>query len=191
MKMRQKFFILSVALAALIIAGIFIFFSGESGQRPTEESVTPTSPAMVGQSYTKTLVHLYFADKDNDYLIAEQRVLQHSGDPLAFGRVLMEALIEGPQKGLMRTLPEATKIRAIFMLTDETVCVDLDEVISDQHPGGSQTELLTIYSIVNTLVLNLPDIDQVKLLVGGREATTLAGHIDLQFPFSANMLLIR
>ena len=189
--MRRNFLILSVALGALVIAGIFIFYSGESGQRPTEESVTPTSPATVGQPYVKTAAHLYFADKDNNYLIAEQRVLQHSGDPLVFGRALIEALIEGPQKELMRTLPEATKIRAIFMLTDETVCVDLDEVIRDQHPGGSQTELLTIYSIVNTLVLNLPDIDQVKFLVGGREATTLAGHVDLQFPFSANMLLIR
>jgi hypothetical protein len=50
---------------------------------------------------------------------------------------------------------------------------------------------LTIYSLVNTLVLNLPEIDRIKILINGREATTLGGHVDLQFPFNANMLLIR
>ena len=189
--MGRKFFILSIALSALVIAGIFILLIEKPGQRTTEESMRPSSPAVVEKPFENTAVHLYFADKDNNYLIAEQRVLPLSDDPLAFGRALIEALIDGPQKGLMRTLPEATEIRAIFMLDGATLCVDLDEVIRDQHPGGSQTELLTVYSIVNTLVLNLPDIDQVKLLIGGREATTLAGHVDLQFPFSANMLLIR
>ena len=54
-----------------------------------------------------------------------------------------------------------------------------------------QIELLTIYSIVNSLILNVPNIKAVKILINGNEAKTLAGHIDLQTAIKANMLLIR
>lgn len=189
--MRGKHYILSIVLAAVVIGVIIVMVTDQLRQGPTGAGPRANLRTIVEQPFEKTTVHLYFADKDNDYLIAEQRALPHSEDPLAFGRSLVEALIQGPQKGLMRTLPEGTELRALFMVADETLCIDLTEALREAHPGGSQTELLTIYSLVNTLVLNLPAIERVKILIGGREATTLAGHIDLQFPFSANMLLIR
>ena len=40
-------------------------------------------------------------------------------------------------------------------------------------------------------ILNIPEIKWVKLLIGGKEVQTLAGHIDLEFPLEADMLLIR
>ena len=63
--------------------------------------------------------------------------------------------------------------------------------LKDNHPGGIGTEIMTIYSIVNSLVLNIPEIDAVKILIDGKESITLAGHIDLKFPLKADMLLIR
>jgi len=189
--MRRKHYIWGIALSAVVIGVIVMMLTIQLGQGPTDDGPRPNMRAIVEQPFEKTTAHLYFADKDNNYLIAEQSALPHSDDLLAYGRSLVEALIEGPQKGLMRTLPEATEIRSLFKVADETLCLDLTEAIRESHPGGSQTEMLTIFSLVNTLVLNLPDIDRVKILIGGREATTLAGHIDMQFPFNANMLLIR
>jgi hypothetical protein len=51
--------------------------------------------------------------------------------------------------------------------------------------------LLTIFSVVNSLILNVSEIDRVKILIDGSETSTLAGHINLQVPFKAHMLLIR
>jgi hypothetical protein len=45
--------------------------------------------------------------------------------------------------------------------------------------------------VVNTLILNIPQIDRVKILVDGNETSTLAGHIDLQYPAKAYMLIVR
>ena len=50
---------------------------------------------------------------------------------------------------------------------------------------------MTIYSLVNSIVLNLPEVNAVKILIDGQEELTLAGHIDLRDPFTANMLMIR
>jgi hypothetical protein len=37
----------------------------------------------------------------------------------------------------------------------------------------------------------VPEVEAVKILINGDESATLAGHIDLQVPVKANMLLIR
>ena len=54
--------------------------------------------------------------------------------------------------------------------------VDFSSTISANHPGGMVNEQATVYSIVNSLTYNLPEIRQVKILVGGAEKETLAGH---------------
>jgi len=139
----------------------------------------------------KLVVHLYFSDKSNSFLTAEERTLVHSDNPAEFAKIIIEALIDGPMKGFMRTIPAGTTIRALYVTRDRTAYVDISNAIKDSHPGGIKSELFTIYSIVNSLILNIPEIDAVKILIGGRESMTLAGHIDLSFPFKANMLLIR
>ena len=139
----------------------------------------------------RSLAHLYFATKDNLFLTAEERILTKPKDPEEYGQVIIENLIKGPQNGLMSTIPKNTALRAFYIIQDGTAYVDLGIKIKEEHPGGIESELLTIYSIVNSLILNISKIDSVKILIQGHESLTLAGHIDLSFPFTANMLLIR
>jgi hypothetical protein len=77
------------------------------------------------------------------------------------------------------------------LTADGVAYVDLTPAVSADHPGGVRTELMTVYSIVNTLALNVSAVDRVKILVGGKEADTLAGHIDIRHPLQADMLLVR
>jgi spore germination protein GerM len=143
------------------------------------------------QHADKAIVQLYFSDKENSFLIAEERKLSHGPNPTQFGQTIIAALIQGPTEGLMRTIPAGTKLLALFVAPDGTAYVDLTATLKDAHPGGIQSEQMTIFSIVNSLILNIPEINAVKILIDGRESMTLAGHIDLRFPFKANMLLIR
>ena len=139
----------------------------------------------------KTRAHLYFADKEKPFLIAEERDLLHAEDAISFAKMIVTALSEGPRQDLMRTLPPETVLRALFIDQNKTAYVDLNESLKENHPGGSLAEILTIYAIVNSLVLNIPEIETVKILFDGRESMTLCGHMDLRFPMKANMLLVR
>jgi spore germination protein GerM len=147
------------------------------------------------QKHRKAVTHLYFADKDNGFLIAEERVFEQTEDPVFYGRQIVEALIRGPAKKLGPTLPDQTTLRALFISeagTEGGTCyVDLSADIQEYHPKGITTEMLTVYSIVNSLILNISEIKAVKILIEGKESITLAGHVDLQQPLNANMLLIR
>ena len=87
--------------------------------------------------------------------------------------------------------PRGHVLRGFYILQNHTAYVDLSREIRDHHPGGAKSELMTIYSMVNSLILNIPEIETVKILVEGKEETTLAGHVDLRFPLQANMLFVR
>lgn len=181
------------ALAAIAIGGIIIVFLFSAGRNDTPErgtrKVAISMPEL--RPANTSLVHLYFGDKDNPYLISEERIVRHSDDPNHFSRSIVEALISGPTQGLVRTIPQGTALRAVY-LTEQGICyVDLSAALQENHPGGVDTERLTIYSIVNSLILNIAEIRAVKILIEGQEAMTLAGHIDLQNAAKANMLLIR
>ena len=180
-------------LALALIAGIvllLVWVMGPQHRQHRTQNHQSLRPASMTPAQTRS-VHLYFSDKDSQFLMAENRVLKSPQDPEFFARSIIEALIKGPQQGLVRTLPAATAIRAIFVTQEGTCFVDLNSAVAENHPGGIQSELLTIYSIVNSLVLNVPQIKAVKILINGTDAMSLAGHIDLLIPIKANMLLIR
>jgi spore germination protein GerM len=139
----------------------------------------------------KSVIHVYFADKNNSFLLSEERVITTAHTPIELGKRIMEALLQGPRTDLMQTIPAGTKLRAMFLTTNGTAYVDLTETVTEKHPGGCRSEIMTVYSIVNSLILNVPEIETVKILIGGRESITLAGHIDIRYPFKADMLLIR
>jgi spore germination protein GerM len=138
-----------------------------------------------------SIVHLYFSDRENSFLIAENRHIFNQEDPIALGTQILHTLLKGPQKALAPTIPPQTRLNAFYLAPNNIAFVDLSGEIMDNHPGGAKSELLTIYSIVNSLILNIPEVEAVKLLIDGREVSTLAGHIDLRWAFKANMLLIR
>jgi spore germination protein GerM len=176
-----------IALSGVCTALLNLTLTPSSTEDKFKQNVQTTDT----QYSDKPVVHLYFSDKSNSFLTAEERSLFHSENSAEFAKIIFQALIDGPRKELMRTIPADTKIRALYVTRDGTAYVDISNAVKDAHPGGIKSELFTIYSIVNSLILNIPEIDAVKILIEGREAMTLAGHIDLSFPFKANMLLIR
>jgi len=149
----------------------------------------PALPAVEGDTQA---VHLYFADAAKPFLVGEERVMVHPGDPTLFGRQLVAELINGPAAGgKLETISRETRLRAFFLLEDGTAVVDFSSHLRDNHPGGCRREQLTLFSVVNSLVLNEPAIERVKILIAGAESETLAGHVPIEFPLTADMLLTR
>ncbi len=137
------------------------------------------------------LVHLYFADPKRPFLVAESRVMVDPGDPTAFCRQLVIELINGSARGNLATIPEGTQLRSLFLLGDGTAVVDFSTQLRENHPGSCRLEQLTLFSVVNTLVLNFSQVDRVQILIDGAGSQTLAGHLPLEFPLTADMLLTR
>ena len=179
---------LIILLAGWAVWVVLLYPATAQAQADSRQGTQPNDLPAASQN---AVVDLYFADWNNSFLKSEQRTMLQSPDAVSFARDIVEALIKGPQKGLLRTLPEGTVLNALYITPDNVCYVDLSEAVRTHHPGGSNSELLTIYSVVNSLILNIPQIKQVKILIGGNESSTLAGHIDLQDPLKAHLLIIR
>jgi hypothetical protein len=84
-------------------------------------------------------------------------------------------------------MPKDTKVQDIFISEQGIAFIDFSNAISTNHPGGLLNELTTIYSIVNSLTYNIEEIKQVKILIGGVEKETLAGHCLLLLPMEMDL----
>lgn len=78
-------------------------------------------------------------------------------------------------------IPRGTRLLGV-RIEGSTAYLNINAAISFNHPGGTSTEMQTIYSIVNSITLNYPAIKRVQLLIEGKRKKTLAGHIDISVP---------
>lgn len=123
-------------------------------------------------------VNLYFSDSQAMYLVPEKRKIPQTP---SLARQAVIELIKGPENSdLYPTIPEGTQVNELYIAGD-IAYIDLSEEIFKNHPGGSSGELMTVYSIVNTLT-EISQIKGVQILVEGNEKKSLIGHIDISMP---------
>ncbi|MBS3733268.1 MAG: GerMN domain-containing protein [Desulfobacterales bacterium] len=174
-----------------LLGALIVFFGAGPESRGQQRPADRRAASQETVQESSGPVYLYFADPETGYLSSEARRIQRTADTAVFCQKITEALIAGPENGLMRTLPGKTELRALYITGGGIAYVDFNGEVSEHHPGGVRSELLSVYSVVNSLILNTDGIRAVKILVNGKEADTLAGHVDIRLPLKAQMLLVR
>ena len=172
-----------VVLMLLVILGGITACGEKKEYQETSITITPNEPplenvAVLTDVTAKIPIVVYFSN-DLDYLVAQKREIPKEE---GLARVVMQELVKGPgsDSGLLPTLPPGTQLRDIN-IRNGLCTVDFSRELRDNHPGGSNWELITIYSIVNTLT-QFAAVEEVQILVEGQIVETLAGHVDLSQP---------
>lgn len=159
------------------------------GHYRSQEAV-PVAPVTDAAPPSSTRdVILYFSTADGQKLMAESRTLKECQVEDDCLRDTVLALVAGPQGALAPVLPKQTAVRGVTV-NDSLVTVDFSKELVSGHPGGTQSELLTIYSLADTIVANFPHLRQVQILVEGAPRETLKGHVDLRQPLFADFSLV-
>jgi spore germination protein GerM len=155
---------------------------------------TPEAPVVNDpQSQTPVMqreVLLYFAVPDAPYLEAENREIEDCQAEEECLRNTVQALIDGPVGALVPVLPARTVLRQLTVEGD-LIVVDFSKDFVNGHPGGSLTELLTVYSLVDSLAVNFPYVRQMRILVEGVPLDTIKGHVDLRSPVGTDFRYTR
>jgi hypothetical protein len=120
---------------------------------------------------------------DDGTLLPEQISLSREIDAQTQAREALIAALAN-QHVVGTPLLGRLKLRAFFLDEAGTGYVDLVPVSGGGIESSAREELLAIYAIVNMLSRNFEEIRQVRFLLDGREAQTLAGHIDLSGKFA-------
>jgi len=135
-------------------------------------------------------VNLYFSDEKCEFLKLEEREIKKCDSVEERAEAIINEIVSGPkQNGHYRTLPKGTSVRGIYTL-GTTLVVDFSRELFQKMPGGISQELITIYSVVDSLH-QLSGVKSILFLVDGKPIDTLSGHIDLRSPVEARMELIQ
>lgn len=129
---------------------------------------------------------LFFVTEDAR-LAREARELEACGEVQDCLKVLLDELFSGPVGDLAEALPESSSVKAVRIDGDLAI-VDLNQAFASDLESGSSAEMLAVYSIVDTVCVNFPQIDRVKITVEGNDATILR-HLDLSDPLTPDYSL--
>jgi len=139
----------------------------------------------------KREVTLYFSDQEAEYLIGEKREIRKKDEVEEEVQEVIRELIKGPKGRLLPTLPSQTELLSLQLDDKGIARVNFSRALSKDHPGGSSAELMTVYSVVNTLIINFPVIKRVQFLVEGKEIESITGHLSLSRPIASKPDLVR
>ena len=150
--------------------------------RPARGPQAEASAAPKADASRRIKATLYYVSADGLRLTAAERDVVYADSASAQARRIVEALLEPAPEGLASAIPPGTALRGLFVGEQGDAYVDFSGSLRTNHPGGSASEILTVYAIVSTLTVNLPAITSVQILIDGHEVDTLAGHVDLRRP---------
>ncbi len=182
----------AAAIVVLAIAAGWVLFFGlprwyAARTAPPAAAVngaaTGAAPAVAVRKITATL---FYVAPDGMALAPAQREVPFGATVAEQARALLEAQLAAAPP-LVSAVPAGVTLRDVFVTERGDAFVDLSADVTAKHPGGSLAELLTVYTIVNALTVNLPAIVRVQILVDGKEVDTLAGHVDLRHPLAKSL----
>ena len=179
-----------VTSAALLVAmaGVLLLLAWpRSLVKPTAtRAAAPAAAAELGRTIK---ARLFYVSDDGTRLTSVEREVPFAEGPEQAREIINAQIALGDP--LVSAVPPGTALRAVYLTERGDAYVDLSREAVTAHPGGTLSELLTVYTIVNALTVNLPAVHSVQILIDGKEVETLAGHVDLRQPLAKNLGLVQ
>jgi hypothetical protein len=160
------FFVLALVFGAMIV------------QKYRTSREIPAVPQQQNPSGTRTAV-LFFVT-GGGRLVREARVLEPCTETAACIRDTLDALFSGPLGAYDEAIPESAAINGV-RVEGRLAIVDLNQGFATDLPSGSSAEMAAVYSIVDTVCANYPQIAHVQLTIEGNAVPALR-HLDISTP---------
>ncbi|MBL0224002.1 MAG: GerMN domain-containing protein [Geobacteraceae bacterium] len=179
---RRRKMNISLLIPFAIVALVF----GVMIWKKMQDSREPHPVPQIDQSATTRKGVLFFVAQDSR-LAREARELTACTDTESCVKDLLDELFSGPVGDLNEALPESALLNDVRLEGDLAV-VDVSGGFATDLPSGSSAEMLAVYSIINTVCFNYPQITRVWITVEGNGKTVLK-HLDLSEPLPADFSL--
>ena len=133
-------------------------------------------------------LNLYFPDQKGEFLIPVTRAVGIKPNESIEERIIKELMIPPQGYNLTSLIPEETVVKSIYV--DQGICyIDFNEAFRTEHIGGSTSEVMSIYAIVNSLT-DLPNINKVQFLIEGKKSESFTGHMQFDILFEQSLDLV-
>ncbi|MEW6162613.1 MAG: GerMN domain-containing protein [Nitrospirota bacterium] len=170
-----------------VILLILIFLGGAAGgylyfskvfpkERPSPEEGVETLPE------AEDLFPLKIYYPVGNRLQIEERRLQRKTTQIAIAQAIVKEFLKGPADVRVSDMPKDVKLLGLYRDEDRILYVDLSEEFRGNFQGDVLAEFLLLKGLYVSLISNFDDIEDVKVLIEGKEIETLGGHLYLSYP---------
>jgi len=187
---RDNRLLVAVILGIVLIAAGGFYFqmrrtAADEARKPAEPAAYPLiQPAFRNEPLSVTIYY-----PREGMLVAGATAAKRQPDTQAQARETIAAALQDHGAAQAPVLRDV-KLRAFYLDAQGTAYIDL-ATSAPPVRASAWDEQLAVYALVNTLMQNFEEIRQVAFLVDGRDAQTLAGHLDLSRKFVKRMDLVK
>jgi len=169
-----------------ILLVILFFIAGAAGsyffmKYFTPPSVQPTvvAPEQQSAEAQDRIAVRILLPKDHK-LEVQERKLKRRIKSIAFAEAVIEQFFKEAANGY--AIPQSVKILGIYRDPNQILYIDLSDELRRNFQGDALDEYLLLRGMYETLVSNVQDFQDLKVLVEGKEIETLGGHFFLKYP---------
>jgi len=159
------------------VAGGYLYLSKvfPKGKPAVEEIVgTPTK--------AEDLFPLRIYYPHGNQLQMEERRLPRRTVQIAIAEASVEEYLKGPKDVTVSNIPRDVRLLGLYKDADSILYIDLSDEFRRNFQGDAITEFLLLKGLYESLISNIQDIKDVKVLIEGKEIETLGGHLYLLYP---------
>jgi hypothetical protein len=113
--------------------------------------------------------------------IEERKIPRRTGW-MAIGTATIEEYFKGPSDQTSTSIPKDVKLNGLYKGADKILYVDLSDGLRRNFRGDALGEFLLLKGLYESVISNVEDVRDVKVLIDGRETETLGGHFYLLYP---------
>jgi hypothetical protein len=174
--------ILRIALVILLfITGVAVsYFFMRDFARP--EKLIPALQLQGPSSESEDLTVLRIYQPRNGRLEMTEKKSPKRISSVAIAEDVVEEFFKRPVAEGVSGIPLNVKLLGLYKDEAQTLYMDLSDEVRRNFQGDALSEYLLLNGLYESLVSNVPDFQDVKILVEGRELETLGGHIYLKYP---------
>jgi len=169
--------IVFVSLVIGAVAGGYLYFSiGIFGEKTALQSGTDV-PAPFRETF---ILKIYYPI--NDRLLVEERKVSGLPADSAIAEATVQQYLKGPSDPALSLMPRHSQLNGIYKGTDSILYVDISDEFRRNFQGDVLAEFLLLKGLYKSLISNVSDIIDVKVLIDGKEIESLGGHLPLLYP---------
>lgn len=175
-----------------IPAFLLLFAAGMTGGYFYFSKKFPSPPDRIGAKETEEKIGRAIEDMftlriyypAGGRLQMEERKAQKKTIQMTVAEAVISEFLKGPVpvNVSVSEIPKDAKLIGLYRGDDGILYVDLSDEFRRNFGGDAAAEFLLLRGLYESLMSNVYDITDVKILIEGREMESLGGHLYLSYP---------
>lgn len=177
MNNRKLWILFAILFFIGVSVGSFFFFRKFTLIEKQTANMSIQSLSLESEDYHT--LRMYYPVNNRIQMI-EKRLPKRTRQ-ISIAEAVIEEFFKGPGNGNLTYIPQNVKLLGLYKDPDQILYIDLSDEFRRNFQGDAISEYLILKGIYDSLVSNLQDFQDFKILLEGKETETFGGHFYLKY----------